>query len=1078
MNDQPLFPPEFQALQILREWPDGAVVHARRGESEVVLRINRADGNSQSLAELALLGAADHPGLARLVDHGSVGGWTWVAREWIEGRTLTQVASESSPARLGKIIANLTPALDHLHELGFLHGDLKPDNVLISDDGEPVLTDFGLSTRNAQEPSNGVSGSYFSIAPEVLLGQPSGIQSDLFALGVMLHQLLVGKRTSAREFYGRFPHVSFFEATETSADDLPEWARAQTSGLLELDPNRRSSSALAVGRALSAALGFELTVARESLPRLSWPRTLGREGWTRDWIESVRAQFQHFQQHSGKARQPVLPQRLLLPEREDRAAFLAHLSFCAAVERIPVRTVDLSAELSDVDTSAELDRWARGIVGSAQDTCLFVRSSSADRWSERALETLARTCIQAQADPRHGAACLLICASPVTSKSAAPELWSDQEVKNPGVHQVREFLTTDLQFEDDSEVETLSKNLAKDSGGASDYFQAMFDAYVERGWILAGSPLPRARKGIATARVAIATEAAGDTTLGSAASKLAAVLYVLRESPTVQQAQEFAELGDVEMASAVRELNARDLLTINSRTGTLTPANHTVSCPPSLSPEEWRALHARVLGAEARSPALAHAFRYLAGQDVFEELLGEVRSLRKQGCPELTIDVVSLLQERTRLASHNLDPELIGELAAAWLLRGDFEHTELALASLRNSKDTKERAVTAYVDGLRARRMHEFDEASRYFELAQELGFYDHSELMLTRARLLFENREDAALQTLLDEQDQLDPKAIHPRIETDLNNIRAMHMFRQGESSSALELLEHELESAQARDDSFPEAAIHINLGTVLRHTGSWEKAAEHFEAAERHYEDAGYLPGLAQARALLGACLRDSGRLGDAEPLLSSALEIRERLGDRRAHDATLGMLGLLHADQGAIRAALDELSRASTALKDASREQDALIIATRLDEVRARVAPNARRTVSTPISDKDDPRCLIARSRASWFRGDTTTAKEYAEHACERAQVVNSKRTEEEALFLIDRLSVDAEQTPQLAGNAKRGTQLHQRRRRTRRRGRSRARRPKFRSRSRATSRTVTRRPRSPRSCGATLLGDSRT
>ena len=64
-------------------------------------------------------------------------------------------------------------ALDHLHRVGFVHADLKPENVIVTPDDKPILCDFGLSRRGGAGPDpTGVSGTLFAIAPEVLLGNP------------------------------------------------------------------------------------------------------------------------------------------------------------------------------------------------------------------------------------------------------------------------------------------------------------------------------------------------------------------------------------------------------------------------------------------------------------------------------------------------------------------------------------------------------------------------------------------------------------------------------------------------------------------------------------------------------------------------------------------------------------------------------------------------------------------------------------------------------------------------------------------------------------------------------------------
>src|SRR6185369_13003696 len=154
----------------------------------------------EGLAELAVLSAVDHSGVAPLIDHGPLpGGGRFLARRWVSGDDLLAWAKGKSNEEIGALVARLCPALDHLHRAGFVHADLKPENVIVTPDGRPVLCDFGLSGRTGvKQVDGGVSGTLFAIAPEVLMGMELTPSSDLFALGALLHRLLVGIKRSAR----------------------------------------------------------------------------------------------------------------------------------------------------------------------------------------------------------------------------------------------------------------------------------------------------------------------------------------------------------------------------------------------------------------------------------------------------------------------------------------------------------------------------------------------------------------------------------------------------------------------------------------------------------------------------------------------------------------------------------------------------------------------------------------------------------------------------------------------------------------------------------------------------------------
>jgi len=163
-----------------------------------VLRWSRGLDAHQNRHELAVLAAAQLDGVAGLVDQGLLAdGSSFLVREWIEGRPLFEFAENASPEEVGACVVGLCKVLQALHDEGFVHADLKASNVIVRPNGEPVLCDFGLAVRDRSE-SVEVSGTFFAIAPEVLLGDPLRAGADLFALGVMLQQLFAPSSTTAQ----------------------------------------------------------------------------------------------------------------------------------------------------------------------------------------------------------------------------------------------------------------------------------------------------------------------------------------------------------------------------------------------------------------------------------------------------------------------------------------------------------------------------------------------------------------------------------------------------------------------------------------------------------------------------------------------------------------------------------------------------------------------------------------------------------------------------------------------------------------------------------------------------------------
>ena len=141
-----------------------------------------------------------HPNIAAVFDageaevSGSQAGAPFVVMELVEGHSL----HEQPPTELGRIVdvtRQICAALEHAHADGVIHRDLKPENVVITPEGTAKLMDFGLARPIAERltAEGTIAGTVFYLAPELALGQPAGPAADLYALGVLLYELLSGR---------------------------------------------------------------------------------------------------------------------------------------------------------------------------------------------------------------------------------------------------------------------------------------------------------------------------------------------------------------------------------------------------------------------------------------------------------------------------------------------------------------------------------------------------------------------------------------------------------------------------------------------------------------------------------------------------------------------------------------------------------------------------------------------------------------------------------------------------------------------------------------------------------------------
>ena len=164
--------------------------------------------------------------------------------EYVPGSTLQEFLKGGTPLPLDFILPigiQVARALEHAHAMGVIHGDIKPSNILISDDGETAkITDFGIaylmSQGSGQRPR--LFGTPRYVSPEQILGQEADPRSDLFSFGVVLYEMFTGRSP----FAGRTPKEITQEIAKGAADlsesalgDVPAPLRTMLRRALERD---------------------------------------------------------------------------------------------------------------------------------------------------------------------------------------------------------------------------------------------------------------------------------------------------------------------------------------------------------------------------------------------------------------------------------------------------------------------------------------------------------------------------------------------------------------------------------------------------------------------------------------------------------------------------------------------------------------------------------------------------------------------------------------------------------------------------------------------------------------------------
>lgn len=139
-----------------------------------------------------------HPNIVEVYDVGEEDGQYYIVMEYIEGKTLKQLLNKRESLTLTEVIdimTQLTDGIAHAHESYIIHRDIKPQNIMIEDDGKIKITDFGIAMAlNATQitQTNSVMGSVHYLPPEQASGKGATIKGDIYSLGILMYELLTG----------------------------------------------------------------------------------------------------------------------------------------------------------------------------------------------------------------------------------------------------------------------------------------------------------------------------------------------------------------------------------------------------------------------------------------------------------------------------------------------------------------------------------------------------------------------------------------------------------------------------------------------------------------------------------------------------------------------------------------------------------------------------------------------------------------------------------------------------------------------------------------------------------------------
>jgi eukaryotic-like serine/threonine-protein kinase len=203
--------------------------------------------------EAAAVAKCQHPNLVQIHEIGEYDGQSYLALEYVDGGTLARslAAAPQSPQAAAALVETLARAIDHVHSRGIVHRDLKPANVLLTADGQPKITDFGLAKLDhgtTQTEVGAIMGTLAYMAPEQAAGNTKvGPRADIHALGAILYEALTGRppfRAESPELiYHQLLHSDVVPPSR-SQPGIPRDLEAICLKCLEKSPAARYATAL------------------------------------------------------------------------------------------------------------------------------------------------------------------------------------------------------------------------------------------------------------------------------------------------------------------------------------------------------------------------------------------------------------------------------------------------------------------------------------------------------------------------------------------------------------------------------------------------------------------------------------------------------------------------------------------------------------------------------------------------------------------------------------------------------------------------------------------------------------------
>ncbi len=239
-------------------------------DRRVALKVLQADHLTSKqivnrfIKEAKAIGRLSHPGIVNVYDVGQDHGTIFIAMEYLEGRPLNEAvrSQKLGITSIVNICRQVAAALDYAHQKGIVHRDIKPSNLILMDNNQVKLTDFGIArfedaSLTLKTRSGDILGTPAYMAPEQITCRGVDNRSDLFSLGVILYELLVGQRPFIENnIAALFRAISEHEPIPPikANPSIPPGLNTIILKAMKKDPDHRFQSGAELVSALSAYL--------------------------------------------------------------------------------------------------------------------------------------------------------------------------------------------------------------------------------------------------------------------------------------------------------------------------------------------------------------------------------------------------------------------------------------------------------------------------------------------------------------------------------------------------------------------------------------------------------------------------------------------------------------------------------------------------------------------------------------------------------------------------------------------------------------------------------------------------------